>query len=73
MIEAVGATHAIVGHSERRQYFGETDETVLKRTLAALEVRPDADRVRGRAAGRARSRPDRERCSSASSRAASRA
>jgi triosephosphate isomerase len=26
----------IVGHSERRQYFGETDETVLKRTQAAI-------------------------------------
>ncbi len=37
MIAAVGATHAMVGHSERRQYFGETDETVLKRTQAALE------------------------------------
>jgi len=37
MIAATGATHAIVGHSERRQYFGESDETVLKRTLAALE------------------------------------
>jgi triosephosphate isomerase len=37
MIVAVGATYAIVGHSERRQYFAETDETVLKRTLAALE------------------------------------
>jgi triosephosphate isomerase len=37
MIAAVGATHAIVGHSERRQYFGETDESVLKRTQAALE------------------------------------
>ncbi len=37
MIVAVGASHAIVGHSERRQYFGETDETVLKRTQAALE------------------------------------
>ena len=37
MIAAVGATHAIVGHSERRQYFGETDATVLKRTQAALE------------------------------------
>jgi len=37
MIAAAGATHAIVGHSERRQYFGETDETVLKRTQAALE------------------------------------
>ena len=37
MLAAVGASHAIVGHSERRQYFGETDETVLKRTQAALE------------------------------------
>jgi triosephosphate isomerase len=37
MIQATGATHVIVGHSERRQYFGETDETVLQRTLAALE------------------------------------
>ena len=37
MIAAAGATHSLVGHSERRQYFGETDETVLKRTLAALE------------------------------------
>jgi triosephosphate isomerase len=37
MIVASGATYAIVGHSERRQYFAETDETVLKRTQAALE------------------------------------
>jgi len=38
MIKATGATYAIVGHSERRQYFGETDETVLARTKAALEA-----------------------------------
>ena len=38
MLRAVGATHTIVGHSERRQYFGETDATVLKRTQAALEA-----------------------------------
>ena len=38
MIRAAGATHVIVGHSERRQYFDETDETVLKRTTAALEA-----------------------------------
>ena len=37
MIQGTGATYAIVGHSERRQYFCETDETVLKRTQAALE------------------------------------
>jgi triosephosphate isomerase len=37
MLNAVGVTHALIGHSERRQYFGETDATVLKRTQAALE------------------------------------
>ena len=37
MLKAVGAQWVIVGHSERRQYFGETNETVLKRTIAALE------------------------------------
>ena len=37
MLKAVGVSHAIVGHSERRQYFNETDATVLKRTQAALE------------------------------------
>jgi triosephosphate isomerase len=37
MICATGATHVIVGHSERRLYFGETDESVLRRTRAALE------------------------------------
>ena len=36
MIQSTGATYAIVGHSERRQYFGETDQTVLERTKAAL-------------------------------------
>jgi len=38
MLVAAGAKWVIIGHSERRQYFGETDETVLKRTLAALEA-----------------------------------
>jgi triosephosphate isomerase len=37
MLTDAGATYVIIGHSERRQYFGETDETVLKRTQAALE------------------------------------
>jgi len=36
MLKDVGVTHVIIGHSERRQYFGETDETVNKRTKAAL-------------------------------------
>jgi triosephosphate isomerase len=38
MLKAIGCQWVIVGHSERRQYFGETNETVLKRTIAALEA-----------------------------------
>jgi triosephosphate isomerase len=34
----LGVVGSLVGHSERRQYFGETDETVAKRTRAALEA-----------------------------------
>lgn len=36
MIKASGAEWVIIGHSERRQFFGETDATVLERTKAAL-------------------------------------
>ncbi len=36
MIKAAGAQWVIIGHSERRQFFGETDATVLERTKAAL-------------------------------------
>lgn len=36
MLKEIGVEYVVIGHSERRQYFGETDETVLKRTLAAL-------------------------------------
>lgn len=35
MLAEVGVRYVIVGHSERRQYFGETDETVNQRLLAA--------------------------------------
>jgi len=37
MIRASGCSHVIVGHSERRRYFGETNESVLKKTVAALD------------------------------------
>lgn len=37
MLAESGCNYVIIGHSERRQYFGETDETVNKRTHKALE------------------------------------
>ena len=38
MLLDLGVEYVVIGHSERRQYFGETDETVNKRTLAALNA-----------------------------------
>ena len=37
MLKAVGAEYVVLGHSERRQYFAETDETVNKKVLVAVE------------------------------------
>jgi triosephosphate isomerase len=37
MLVDVGCKYVIIGHSERRQYFGEMDETVNKKLLAALK------------------------------------
>jgi triosephosphate isomerase len=37
MLKEIGIDQTLVGHSERRQFFGETNETVLKRTISALE------------------------------------
>jgi triosephosphate isomerase (TIM) len=39
MLVALGVSHVILGHSERRQYFHETDETVNKKLVAALKHR----------------------------------
>ncbi|MDR3195700.1 MAG: triose-phosphate isomerase [Endomicrobium sp.] len=36
MVKDAGCSYVLIGHSERRQYFGETDETVNKKTKAAL-------------------------------------
>ena len=38
MLVAAGVTHVIIGHSERRQYFGETDDTVNLKLKSALEA-----------------------------------
>jgi triosephosphate isomerase len=38
MLKEAGCSYAIIGHSERRQYFGETDETVNKKVKAALKA-----------------------------------
>ncbi len=38
MLRDLGVTGAIIGHSERRQHFGETDETVARRTAHALSA-----------------------------------
>ena len=42
MLVDAGATYVIIGHSERRQLFGETDETVARKVDAAMatEIRP---------------------------------
>ena len=37
MLVSMGVSHVIIGHSERRQYFGETDETVNKKLSTALK------------------------------------
>ncbi|MCI8352778.1 MAG: triose-phosphate isomerase [Clostridia bacterium] len=42
MLKAIGVEYVIIGHSERRQYFAETDETVNKKIKAAFknELKP---------------------------------
>ncbi|MBI9088255.1 MAG: triose-phosphate isomerase [Desulfobacterium sp.] len=38
MVKAAGADYAIIGHSERRQYFGETDDAVCKKVKASIDA-----------------------------------
>ena len=38
MLKEIGIDYVVIGHSERREYFNETDETVNKKVLKALEV-----------------------------------
>ena len=61
MLRAVGVTHAIIGHSERRQYFGETRRDGPETHRRRAGCRTHADRLRGRTSGRARERKYRSR------------
>lgn len=38
LLKDAGCSHVIIGHSERRQYFGETDDTVNRKTKAAIRT-----------------------------------
>ncbi len=59
MLKEFGVRYVIVGHSERRQYHGETDAVVADKTKAALAAGITPDRLRRRDIGPARRRPDR--------------
>jgi len=37
MLEDIGVSHVVIGHSERREYYNETDETVNKKVIAAFK------------------------------------
>ena len=67
MLLEAGATGAIVGHSERRQYFGETDETVRMRAETALEAGLSVIACVGETEAERQGGADRGRCSSARS------
>ena len=67
MLRELGVYGTIVGHSERRQYFGETDETVAQRCRAALEGGLARDRVRRRDAEPSARRGRRTTCCAARS------
>ncbi|MFT3745332.1 MAG: triose-phosphate isomerase [Pyrinomonadaceae bacterium] len=52
MLKDAGCSHVIIGHSERRQFYGETDALVNKKTKAALTAGLTADRLCRRNASR---------------------
>ena len=58
MIKEAGAEYVIIGHSERRRLFGETDATVNRKVDRGARGGPDADRLRRRDARGARAERD---------------
>ena len=50
MLKSAGATYCIIGHSERRDYFHETDEDVNRKAKALMADRHHADLVLRRVA-----------------------
>ena len=49
MLKELGVKYVIIGHSERRQYFNETDEACGKKVQVCSRERPAPDPVRRRA------------------------
>ena len=47
MLKAAGVEYVIIGHSERRQYFGETDATVNQRGTGCCEGWAEGHPLRG--------------------------
>ena len=68
MLPDVGATGVLLGHSERRQYFGETDEDLAAKVPAALAAGLSVILCVGETRGRARGGPDRAAADARSSR-----
>ena len=71
MLRELGVYGTIVGHSERRQYFGDTDETVAKRARAALAEGLHVIACVGETEARARGRRRPRRCCGGRSRRSS--
>ena len=64
MLVEAGCRYVIIGHSERRQFFGETDETVAKKTKTALAAGLTPIVCIGEMLDRTREWPDRARMQS---------